>query len=160
MLPGPVSVFLRHLLIDRAEPLTPSSLSKPADAPLLHPCAQQRMQICRAGTDTRTSACHPAGTLFLQHVKQLNSAVELWFTSFSPSTFWQSPICWQKSQRRQQTKPPQAGAAPQQPVAHPICPPPRCGSPQGLRSPEPSVPGGMGHSGHCREGGCDTRGRR
>lgn len=42
------------------------------------------MRICRAGTDTRTSACHPAGTLFLQHIKQLNSAAGLWFTSFSP----------------------------------------------------------------------------
>lgn len=28
------------------------------------------------------------GTLFLQHVKQLNTVVKLWFTSFSPSQFW------------------------------------------------------------------------
>lgn len=45
------------------------------------------------------SACHPEGTLFFQHKKQFNSEVELWFTSFSSSPFWQSPICQQKSQR-------------------------------------------------------------
>lgn len=38
------------------------------------------------------SACHPEGTLFFQHIKQLNSEVELWFTSFSSSPFWQSKM--------------------------------------------------------------------
>lgn len=76
-----------------------SSLPEPAGTPSprcpcpLHPCMQHR-HTHRTRTDTRTSTCHPVGTLFLQHIKQLNTLVELWFTSFSPSPFWHSPVCW------------------------------------------------------------------
>lgn len=85
--PGPASVFLRHLLIDRAEsPKTegPAPSPRPQTLPCPHPCARHGVRIRGAGADAGTSACHPAGTLFLRHVKQLNSAAELWFASFSP----------------------------------------------------------------------------
>lgn len=103
------------------------------------PCPVPALNTGRGSTGQARTPGHPPAAQQgpLPCVKQLNSAVELWFTSFSPSPFWQSPVCWQKSQLRRQTKPPRAGAAPRRPVAHPVCPPPRCGSPKGLRTPEP-----------------------
>lgn len=54
------------------------------------------------------------GTLFLQHIKQLNTSVELWFTSFSPSPFWHSPVRWHSLSSAQQSHP--------RPVAQPSVP--------------------------------------
>lgn len=72
-----------------------SLLPMPAGASLPCPCTQQGMWMCGAGMDIRTSVCHPAETLFLQHIRQLNDAalvcillpLSVLAKSYSPAKF-------------------------------------------------------------------------